>query len=555
TFMVISPELAKSWIDTGWQTSDEVKKYIKKVLAERGTHDHEAEPIKTGIDSGIKAVNPVNNEHIPVWVSDYVLAGYGTGAIMAVPAHDSRDFEFAKKFNLPIRQVIMETGKETNLPYEEKGTLVNSGKSNGMSSGEAKDELTKLAHGEKKIQYRLRDWLISRQRYWGPPIPMIFCEECKSENKGERKEMPGWYTVPEKQLPVKLPYVKDFRPTGSDKSPLASVEKFYKVRCPGCKSWARRETDVSDTFLDSAWYYLRYPSTRSARSGQAPWDPVITKKWFPVDVYIGGAEHSVLHLLYVRFLAMVFKDLKLVHFEEPFPKFRAHGLIIKDGAKMSKSKGNVINPDDYIKNFGADALRMYLMFLGPFEDGGDFSDTGIRGVIRFLNRVWDIGKDKKFGVKKDSILEKALHRAIKKLTDGIDNLGYNTSIATLMSLLNEFEKKPYSVTKEQFTSFLKLLAPFAPHITEELWAALGGKGSIHKALWPKYNPKLSRENAFELLIQVNGKLRAKVTVDSGITEAQAKEVALSNEAVKRYLSKSGLKKIIFVPNRLINLVG
>ena len=583
TFMVISPELAKSWIDTGWQTSDEVKKYIKKVLAERGTHDREAEPIKTGIDSGIKAVNPVNNEHIPVWVSDYVLAGYGTGAIMAVPAHDSRDFEFAKKFNLEIRPVIDPRGTKPvgrtftsfeeeekkiepalkNLeriqsgeePYVGSGWLINSGKFNGMLSEKAKDELTKLAGGEKKIQYRLRDWLISRQRYWGPPIPMIFCEECKSENKGERKEMPGWYTVPEKQLPVKLPYVKDFRPTGSDKSPLASVEKFYKVRCPGCKSWARRETDVSDTFLDSAWYYLRYPSTRSARSGQAPWDPVITKKWFPVDVYIGGAEHSVLHLLYVRFLAMVFKDLKLVHFEEPFPKFRAHGLIIKDGAKMSKSKGNVINPDDYIKNFGADALRMYLMFLGPFEDGGDFSDTGIRGVIRFLNRVWDIGKDKKFGVKKDSILEKALHRAIKKLTDGIDNLGYNTSIATLMSLLNEFEKKPYSVTKEQFTSFLKLLAPFAPHITEELWAALGGKGSIHKALWPKYNPKLSRENAFELLIQVNGKLRAKVTVDSGITEAQAKEVALSNEAVKRYLSKSGLKKVIFVPNRLINLVG
>jgi len=473
-----------------------------------------------------------------------------------VPAHDQRDFEFAKKFKLPIKIVICPNYPETTCPildeaYIGPGYLVASGKFDGMPSELAKKSITEFVEGEKKIQYRLRDWLISRQRYWGPPIPMIFCRECEVKKKGERKDMPGWYTVSEKQLPVKLPYVKDFRPKGNDKSPLATVEKFYKVRCPECKSWARRETDVSDTFLDSAWYYLRYPSVKE-KAG--PWNKTVTKKWFPVDSYIGGAEHSVLHLLYVRFLAMVFKDMKLVNFEEPFPRFRAHGLIIKDGTKMSKSKGNVVNPDEYIKNFGADALRMYLMFLGPYEDGGDFRDTGIRGVTRFLNRVWDFGTRKKFAVKKNGDIDKVLHRTIKKLTGDIGTLSYNTSISALMMLLNEFEKKEYSTTKEQFTEFLKLLAPFAPHITEELWFALGGKGSIHKEKWPKYIARLATENVFELLIQVDGRLRAKVMVKAGLSENEAKEIALSSEAVKKYLSKSGMKKIIFVPNRLINIV-
>ena len=573
TFMVISPERAKLWLDIGWQADEKVKKYVAGVLTRRLFTKRENTIEKTGIFSGVLAVNPANREKIPVWISDYVLGTVGTGAIMAVPAHDERDFKFAKQYKLPIIEVILpliyadkkqiNTDNNTGInrqnqhksamtePYIGEGILINSGKFDGIPSERAKDGITNFVDGVKKVQYRLRDWLISRQRYWGPPIPMIFCQMCASLNKGERKDMPGWYAVPEKQLPVKLPYVKNFRPTGTDKSPLASVKKFYKVRCPKCRSWARRETDVSDTFLDSAWYYLRYPSIKEKIRA---WNPSITKKWFPVNIYIGGAEHSVLHLLYVRFLAMVFKDLKLVHFEEPFPKFRAHGLIIKDGAKMSKSKGNVVNPDEYIKNFGADALRMYLMFLGPYEEGGDFRDTGIHGITRFLRRVWDFADRVRFSKKNDELVERNIHKTVKKVTGDIENLGYNTAISALMILMNELEKNSLVVTKEQFKTFLKLLAPFAPHITEELWSSLGGKGFIHQEKWPRYDSDLLEENTFELLIQVDGKLRAKIMVSAGITENKAKELVFTNPTVMRYISNKGIKKIIFVPNRLINIV-
>lgn len=559
TFMVISPERGKLWLDIGWRASKEIHKYITEALKRRSLPEDKKSTEKTGIFSQVSAINPANKKKIPVWISDYVLGDVGTGAIMAVPAHDGRDWEFAKRYKLPIVEVIsplISADKkqiESTMvePYTGEGVLVNSGKFDGMPSERAKDGITHFVDGTKKVQYRLRDWLISRQRYWGPPIPMVFCKECESVNRGERKDMPGWYTVYEKQLPVKLPYVKNFRPTGTDRSPLASIEKFHKVRCPKCRAWARRETDVSDTFLDSAWYYLRYPSIKEKSK---PWNSAITKKWFPVNIYIGGAEHSVLHLLYVRFLAMVFKDLKLIKFEEPFPKFRAHGLIIKDGAKMSKSKGNVVNPDEYIKNFGADALRMYLMFLGPFEDGGDFRDTGIRGITRFLNRVWDFGQAHKFAKSENKLLLKTLHKTIKKITDDIETLGYNTAISSLMILLNEFEKNSECVTKEQFKDFLKLLSPFAPHIAEELWEMHGGRDSIHKEKWPQYDSNLAREETFELLIQIDGKLRAKVVAEVGITEGKAKEKALTQPEVMKHISDKGIKKIIFVPNRLLNIV-
>ncbi|MFY9463013.1 MAG: leucine--tRNA ligase, partial [Candidatus Sungiibacteriota bacterium] len=368
----------------------EVGEYTKQARAKKREERMAEGKEKTGVElKGVKAINPVNGEELPIWVADYVLGNVGTGAIMAVPAHDERDFAFAKKYNLPITIVICPNYPEKTCPVlieacVGEGHLVGSGKFDGIHSEDARKKITDFVGGELTTQYRLRDWLISRQRYWGPPIPMIFCDACAAQKKGERKEMPGWYAVLEKDLPVKLPYIKNFRPTGTDQSPLASVEKFYKVRCPQCKSWARRETDVSDTFLDSAWYFLRYPSVRNKK---AALDPVVTKKWLPVNSYIGGAEHSVLHLMYSRFVTMALHDARLLDFEEPFPRFRAHGLITKDGAKMSKSRGNVVNPDEYVRAYGADAVRMYLAFMAPFEQDGDFRDTGIRGTTRFLERV------------------------------------------------------------------------------------------------------------------------------------------------------------------------
>ncbi|MBI3273678.1 MAG: leucine--tRNA ligase [Candidatus Colwellbacteria bacterium] len=573
TFLVISPERGKLWMDIGWRAPEKARKYINNALKRRSLSESDKSNKKTGVFSGVSAINPANKEKIPVWISDYVLGDVGTGAIMAVPAHDERDWEFAKKFNLPIIMVVCPHYPEKTCPvlneaYVGSGYLVASGRFDGMKSEEAKKAITKFVGGKPKVQYRLRDWLISRQRYWGPPIPMIFCEKCRGVGRGERKDMPGWYSVAESKLPVKLPFVKNFRPTGTDKSPLATVQSFYKVRCPSCKSWARRETDVSDTFLDSAWYHLRYPSVKERTK---PWNPIITKKWLPVQSYIGGAEHSVLHLLYVRFLSMALHDIGVLDFsagggpasggEEPFSKFRAHGLIIKDGAKMSKSKGNVVNPDDYIRSFGADALRMYLMFLGPFDQGGDFSDMGVRGITRFLERVYRLEKQIKkhrykveIGDEKNKSARSLLHKTIEKVTRDLENLDYNTAISSLMALLNDFEKNHGLVSKERFGVFLKLLAPFAPYLAEELWTDLGEKGSIHLSQWPRYEKKFTQENTLEFIIQVNGKLRGKVMVKRDITQQEATEIALKTGAVLSYTAGKTIKKVIFVPNRLINIV-
>ncbi len=695
TYLVLSPEHPwltqeiqnpKSKIQNKSQIQNYIDKAREKTDEERIAEGRE----KTGVElKGIKAINPANGERIPVWVADYVLGNVGTGAIMAVPAHDQRDYEFAKKYNLPIRYVIdpvlgtqqqkpkekfkivalvedgnevltinwgpdkggrlfvggtMEDGEnvvktamrevseetgygdlkfvaggEETVHYEyfshnkktsflahtkvlhfelnsrkrgeqklednEKGwfsvewvskdqarrevidplhryafdkfvdhkcwsgegLLTNSGKWNGLLSEIAKWKITASVRGERKNWYRLRDWLISRQRYWGPPIPMVYCKMC------------GWQSVPEEDLPVRLPYIKDFRPTGTEKSPLATVEKFWKVRCPKCKSWARRETDVSDTFLDSAWYYLGYLAKENSKF-EIPDSKFRSraKRWLPVDMYIGGAEHAVLHLLYVRFLATAFYDWKLLHFEEPFKKFRAHGLLIKDGAKMSKSRGNVVNPDEYIKAYGADALRMYLMFLGPFEQGGDFRDTGIRGVTRFLERAWKLVTEKPRTLIKNRKIESVLHRTIKKVTEDIENLQYNTAVAALMSLLNAFEEKSEEVSQEHIKIFLKLLAPFAPHMSEELYQELFGDPrrfrSVHTEPWPKYDPKLIQEATFELIIQVNGRVRGRLTLPIGASEEKAKKAALAEESVKKYLTGEP-RKVIFVPGRLINLVA
>ena len=571
TYLVLAPEYELVFrLRDQIQNIKEVEEYRKKtsLMAEIDRIAEGKE--KTGVElKGIHAINPANNEEIPVWISDYVLGGVGTGAIMAVPAHDQRDFDFAKKFNLPIRMVVCPHYPAPTCPvldsaYTGDGHLVDSGAFNGMPAFDAKWAITKAVNGKRKSNYRLRDWLISRQRYWGPPIPMIFCDNCSKTGRGERKDMPGWIAVQEKNLPVKLPFIKNFRPTGTDKSPLASVQSFYKARCPKCRQWARRETDVSDTFLDSAWYYLRYLSVGERKHA---WNRAITKKWFPVDMYIGGAEHSVLHLLYVRFLAMAMHDWKMVDFDEPFAKFRSHGLITKDGAKMSKSRGNVVNPDEYIEAYGTDTMRVYLAFMAPLYQGGDFRDAGIVGITRFLNRVWNLVSGRavlapqknKSKDKRREAVDRLVHKTIKKVGEDIENLQYNTAISALMILLNELEEKAEMVSRDDCAILLKLLAPFAPHITEELWHGCGFSQSkkwqsIHRERWPAYDKKWLAEETHEFAIQVNGKLRDTFTAAADITEQEAIRLTLAREKVKTILASREPKKVIFVPGRLINIV-
>ncbi|KKU63024.1 MAG: Leucine-tRNA ligase, partial [Candidatus Woesebacteria bacterium GW2011_GWC2_47_16] len=439
----------------------------------------EGEREKAGRFSGKYAIDPLSGRKLPIWDTNYVAPDYGTGVIMGVPAHDERDMEFAKKYGLDI--VKKEPDKSLWQKIEKEGW------------------------GKPHINYHLRDWLISRQRYWGPPIPMIYCEKCEKEGKGERAEMPGWYAADEKDLPVKLPFVEDYQPRGTGVSPLASDPNFYQVTCPGCGGQARRETDVSDTFLDSSWYFLRYPSTRSARSGQLPFDPEITKKWLPVNLYFGGAEHAVLHLMYARFITMFLDDIKKVGFEEPFPRFFAHGLMIKNGAKMSKSRGNVVNPDQYVEKYGADAFRLYLMFIGPMDGSPDFRDTGMEGMRRFTERVWRLFSqysDVVLVEEKDSreVLNK-MHQTIKKVTEDIQSFRYNTAIAAMMEFVNLLYDKTEANIKrahggircaewdEALKTLALLLAPFAPHLAEEAWVeVLGQKFSVHLEPWPKYNP-------------------------------------------------------------------
>ncbi|MFA4999681.1 MAG: class I tRNA ligase family protein [Parcubacteria group bacterium] len=533
TFIVIAPdaELLEK-LKPAISNQKELEEYAWAVQNKPEAERISELTAKTGIElKGVKAINPANGMEIPVWVSDYVLSGYGTGAIMAVPAYDERDLEFAEKFNLPVV----------------KAPLV------------PKEKIAKQIHGRSATQYRLRDWLISRQRYWGPPIPLIYCKNCAEKIKAakgkERKRYnagellnPGWFSVSENKLPILLPYVKEFRPTGTGESPLASIKSFKNVKCPKCGGAAERETDVSDTFLDSSWYYLRYPSLKSKK---AAFDKRITKKWLPVNMYLGGAEHSVLHLLYSRFVTMALKDMGYIDFEEPFTKFRAHGLIIRDGAKMSKSKGNVVNPDEYIKEFGADALRLHLMFLGPLEEGGDFRDAGMVGITRFLGRVWSFGTSFR-GKEKD--LSRHMHKTIKEVTEDIGTLKYNTAIAELMIALNIFTENPEAVTKKDFETFLVLLAPLAPYIAEELWEIIGNRPSIHKAKWPEYDKKALKQDTFTLVVQINGKTRHTVKAARGLSEKDALEIALTEERVRDLIGEANIKKTFFVPERLINIL-
>jgi leucyl-tRNA synthetase len=550
SYMVLSPEHPLVDVITTPDRRDETEAYRARAAMMDVVARKKTEKDKTGAFTGGYCRNPATGERIPVWIADYVLMEYGTGAIMAVPAHDERDFEFAHKFDLPIPRVIAAEGEDGSTPLDEAytgpGRLVNSGEFVGLEVEEGKRRITEhLASqrlAEARVNYRLHDWCISRQRYWGPPIPIVHCEAC------------GAVPVPEEDLPVILPRVEDFKPDDSGVSPLARVREWYETSCPSCGADARRETDVSDTFLDSAWYFLRYPS-----SGQdeAAFDPEITRAWLPVDCYIGGNEHAVLHLLYARFITMALHDLGHLEFEEPFTQFRAHGLIVREGAKMSKSKGNVIVPDPIIEEYGADAFRLYLMFLGPFEEGGDYRDQGIQGPFGFLKRLWEtvVPVEELAGGAPDPAVERKLHQTIEQVTRQIPELGYNTSIAALMEYLNVVRSGGRQAARSEIEPVIPMIAPFCPHIAEELWARLGHEESVFRGrAWPDFDPAKTVENAVTLAVQVNGKLRATLELPAGAPEAEALERARAEPNVARYLDGAELRRVIYVADRLLNLV-
>jgi leucyl-tRNA synthetase len=491
---------------------------------------------------------------MPVWIADYVLMEYGTGAIMAVPGHDDRDFEFAMVFGLPVIRVVCAEGDDPEADFSsaytgwEGARLVNSGPFNDMSVLAAKDAIVEMlaAKGAAKpvVNYRLHDWCISRQRYWGPPIPIIYCDVC------------GAVPVPEKDLPVVLPFVEDFKPDDSGVSPLARHESWYRVPCPQCGASGRRETDVSDTFLDSAWYFLRYPSVER---DDVAFDAELTRKWLPVDSYIGGNEHAVLHLLYSRFVTMVLHDMDYLDFEEPYVKFRAHGLIIRNGAKMSKSRGNVVIPDEYIAKWGADAFRGYLMFLGPFEEGGDFRDASISGVKRFLDRLWSsavtaTGTSRSSKAADSAEVMRKLHQTIKKVGEDIPRLSYNTAVAAMMEYMNVMRRGERTPSREEVEPVIHLVAPFAPHIAEELWERFGHEGSVFDAPWPSFDPALVEEEMIELAVQVNGKLRGRLSVRRDIGQDEAVALVMSESSISKFVTGTP-KKIVFVPARLLSIVA
>ncbi len=547
TFMVLAPEhpLVET-ITTTDQRSD-VERYVAEALRKTAVDRQAME--RTGVFTGSYATNPLNGDRVPIWVADYVLITVGTGAIMGVPAHDSRDFDFARRSNLPIKVVVAPSGwsgEELAEAYTGPGVLVGSGEFDGMECEAAAEaiieKLEREGSGQRKTTYRLRDWFISRQRYWGTPIPIIYCGSC------------GTLPVPEEDLPVILPHVEEFRPTGTDKSPLASVGAFAETSCPSCGGAARRETDVCDNFLDSAWYFLRYPSTEY---DDRPFDPKLTKRWLPVSTYIGGKEHAVLHLLYSRFITMALHDMGFLEFEEPYERFRAHGLLILHGGKMSKSKGNVVTPDEYFGTRGADTLRTYLMFSGPFEQGGEFSDQGIGGVYRFLNRVWELVQRYRSqdsdGPEFPAEAEHAMHRTIKRVTRDIGELKYNTAIAALMEYSNGLQRRPVLDAAEVRTLLL-LLAPFAPYVTEELWEQIGGPYSIHSASWPELDEALARAEEVAVAVQVDGRTRDVIQVEAGSDEASVVERAKESSRVQRHLEGKDLLRTIYVPNRLLNFV-
>ena len=575
TYMVISPEhkLIEKYKDR-ITNLEEVEEYKRKAALKSDFERAELNKEKTGVEiKGIKAVNPLTNEEIPIWISDYVLITYGTGAIMAVPAHDTRDFEFAKKFNLPIKPVIIEKPKDYDTNKESlellekeidakfsycfgddekqnmseaftdvnNGIAVNSGFLDGLESKDAINKAIEYIEehklGERKVNYKLRDWVFSRQRYWGEPIPMVYCEKC------------GWVPIPEEELPLKLPDVEDYEPGENGESPLAKHEEWINTTCPHCGGKARRETDTMPQWAGSSWYYLRY---MDPHNDKALASKEALEYWSPVDWYNGGMEHTTLHLLYSRFWHKFLYDIGVVPTKEPYAKRTSHGMILgSNGEKMSKSKGNVINPDEIVDEFGADAFRVYEMFMGPFDQTAPWSMESIRGCMKFLDRVWNMQDFLVDGDEYSEKFEKMMHKAIKKVSSDIEEMKFNTSVATFMTMVNEFYKEK-QINKAEFATFLQLLNPFAPHMTEELYQKIGGKEELAYKAWPTYDEAKTIEDEIEIPVQIKGKVRATITIKKDEDEEVVKQKA--KEAVAGQIEGKRIIKEIYVKNKIYNIV-
>jgi leucyl-tRNA synthetase len=546
TYMVISPEHPMlDELKNKISNINELMVYREKAAKKSDFERTELAKEKTGLQiNGIAAVNPVNGKKIPIWVSDYVLMSYGTGAIMAVPGHDARDWEFAKKFNLPIVEVVAGGNIEKEAFTDiDNGIMVNSGFLDGLEVKEAKkkiiDWLEEKKIGIRKVNYKLRDWVFSRQRYWGEPIPLIYCEKC------------GWVPVPEDELPLLLPEVESYEPTGTGESPLANMTDWLNTTCPKCGGNGKRETDTMPQWAGSSWYFLRYTDPNN-NNEIASRDKL--EYWMPVDWYNGGMEHTTLHLLYSRFWHKFLYDIGVVSTPEPYLKRTSHGMILgENNEKMSKSRGNVVNPDEMVEEFGADSLRLYEMFIGDFEKAVPWSYNGIKGCRRFLDRVWRLQSFLVDGDEYSKELEVNMHRTIKKVSDDFENLKFNTAVASMMSLVNDFYSKG-KVNRAEFKTFLILLNPVAPHITEELWERNGYEGMLHNQTWPEWDESKTIEDEIEIAVQINGKVREKIMVASGLGREETEEAAMKNEKVRALLGNKNVVKVIGVPGKLVNIV-
>jgi leucyl-tRNA synthetase len=552
TFMALAPEHPLVEKLTTPDKKAEVAEYIKKTRKLTEIERLSTEKEKDGVFTGAYCINRLNGKKVPIFIADYVLGSYGTGAVMAVPAHDERDFAFAQKYNLPIPVVISPPdwdGKPLEAAYTEVGKMVNSAHFDGTSSDEGIVGVSKYLEekgwGKRTISYKIRDWLISRQRYWGAPIPMIHCPKC------------GIVPVPEKDLPVLLPEDAEFRPTGE--SPLKYNEKFVNTTCPKCGGAAKRETDTIDGFMCSCWYFLRYASPHE---NDRAFDPALVKKWLPVDFYAGGAEHAVMHLLYSRFFTKAIRDMGLIDFGEPFLKLFNQGIILKDSQKMSKSKGNVVNPDEYAATLGVDTVRAYMMFIAPWEMGGNWDDSGIAGISRWLNRVWNLVEEgySSRSVEGDNELARQTHQTVKKVTEDFEKIRLNTMISALMELTNYLGKVKESGSvsekawKESVKTLLVMVAPTAPHMAEELWGRAGYQYSVHNQTWPTWDESMVTSDEFTLVVQVNGKVRDRLIAAVTVSEEDAKKMAMSLEKVKPHVEGKQVVKVIYVPGKLVNIV-
>jgi len=560
TYVVLAPEHDLVDVITTPECRAKVEEYREYAKKQTEIERMSTVKEKTGVFTGAYAVHPITGEKVPIWIADYVLASYGTGCVMAVPAHDERDYEFATKYNLPIKRVIKGAeGVDDKLPFTEYGVLVNSEEFDGVKSEDARkkivEKLEKDGKGSLKINYRLRDWLVSRQRYWGAPIPVIHCEHC------------GIVPVPEEDLPVLLPYNVEFTPDGE--SPLKKSQEFMNTTCPKCGAPAKRDPDTLDTFVCSSWYYLRYPDNKNSKE---PFNPEWINKMLPVDKYIGGPEHAAMHLLYARFITKALRDLGYLKFDEPFKSLTHQGIILgPDGNRMSKSKGNIISPDDYVSKYGSDVFRLYLMFGFNYTEGGPWNDDGIKAIARFVSRVerlverfneikGDAGRNDIASFEKE--LNYARHFAIRGVTEDADKFQFNTAISRMMELVNALYKydsdvpqKNLKFMEEVIADLIRLLAPFAPHFTEEMWEQLGYEYSIFNQKWPEWDKNALVKDTIEIAIQVNGTVRSKADVPSNADNSEVEKIALADEKIKPFIDGKEIKKVIIVKNRLVNIVA